>query len=184
MNTMIKQSEQKASSQLDKIIPILEQMLQYKNSKEPRAETLARASLIKSGTGYVDALTLVKQGHSLDIDDFNDLIILTESFISEVNQCFSDLKKREKEMSLFNQDSSQTAEADEKTKGWLQFIREECLDRGDDFLKVAMSKPIADQFEGKTSIDVIEAIGEIEGIDPDLITEAIVMAADRLHSNE
>lgn len=70
--------------------PLIEQMLEHKNNDEPRSETLARASLIKSGMMYAEALDLVHQGNALPPDDLNDLAALSTSFISEVSQCLQE----------------------------------------------------------------------------------------------
>ncbi|MBD3814466.1 MAG: hypothetical protein IE917_20070 [Betaproteobacteria bacterium] len=82
---------------------------------------------------------------------------------------------------LAGRDPSKTVDGDTEAVEWLEYIKKKCIDRGrgGEFLKRALARPITLQFEGKTSIDVIGEMGGIEGINPDLVAEAAVLASAR-----
>lgn len=80
---------------------------------------------------------------------------------------------------LFKRDPKDYVERDEKVRHWLRFVKAECLDQGDEYLKQAIARPLTEQFAGTTSINVIDELGSIEGISEDVLIDAMVLAVSR-----
>lgn len=205
--TVATSSKQEITDLVGAMQPLIDQMLDYTSSNEPRSETLARASLIESGVTYLRALTLVQQGNTLPLDDLNDLVALSASFVNDVSRCLPkpdkekdmsvfDIFKRKEETAsvaeeikkineekpvtpLFKRDPKDYVERDEKVRHWLRFVKAECLDQGDEYLKQAIARPLTEQFAGTTSINVLDELGSIGGISEAVLTDAVVLAVSR-----
>lgn len=80
---------------------------------------------------------------------------------------------------LSQRDRKSLAEQDEKVHQWLRFVKAECLDRGDEYLKQALARPLTEQFAGTTSVNVLEELGSTEGVSDDVLADALVLAAAR-----
>lgn len=179
MTERVNYSQKAISNRKNEIISLVDQMIKYENPSETRVEVESRARLKQSGVEYIKALDLLLQGNFLPPEDLNNLMTLTADFVTDVNFHLPGLSNNEIDCSLNKRDSEQIAKCDKDVRDWLSFIQTQCLDKGDEYLKQAMVRPLTIRFEGRTSIDVIEELGKIDGISVELLTDSIVLAANR-----